>query len=81
MKKLLLGLCMVAALTGCTSRTEYGSCVGVNDTQDPALHYKVSSWNVAMGIIFIETIIAPIVVVNDQLYCPVGKQQATKGAV
>lgn len=75
MKKLLLALLTVTMLAGCTSRTEHGACVGVNDPQQSDLYYKVDSWNVFMGILFIETIIVPIVVVNDQLYCPAGKKE------
>lgn len=74
MKKSLLALVAVAMLAGCTTRTEYGACIGLSDDRNPELTYKLSSWNVFLGIIFIETIIAPIMVVNDSLYCPVGKK-------
>ncbi len=65
-------------LAGCTQRTEYGACVGINDAQDPALTYKVSVWNAFLGIFLVETIIVPLVVVIDDLYCPVNKKPVAK---
>jgi hypothetical protein len=62
----------VILLTACTNKTEYGSCVGIGDKQNPKLHYKVSAWNVTMGILFVELIAPPIFVVLDETYCPVG---------
>lgn len=74
MKKALLILLAVMVLAGCTSRTEYGDCVGINDSdRDPALRYKIDVWNVILGVIFVETVIVPAFVVIDQTYCPVGK--------
>ena len=74
MKTLAIAVLLVAALSGCSNTTEYGNCVGVDDERDPSLNYKLSAWNIAMGIIFVETIIAPIVVAVDELYCPVGNK-------
>lgn len=69
-------LFLITALlfTACTTRTEYGHCVGLSDDRDPKLHYKVSVWNVFLGVAFVETIIVPIIVVVDDLYCPVGEK-------
>ena len=72
MKKILMIACMVALLAGCTTRTQYGECVGIGDDKNPTLHYKADVWNVFLGIVFVETVIVPLVVVFDELECPVG---------
>jgi Slime mold cyclic AMP receptor len=74
MKKLLPILFIAALLAGCTTRTDYGDCVGINDNKDTHLVYKVSVWNAVLGVVFIETIIVPIIVIIDNLYCPVSKK-------
>jgi len=61
-------------LAGCTSKTEFGSCIGMADDKDPALIYAVSKWNLFMGILGIEIIIPPILVAVNQMYCPVGRK-------
>jgi hypothetical protein len=75
MKKLLLIVCATAILAGCTTRTDYGDCVGAGEDKNPALTYKLDIWNTFLGILFVETIIVPIVVVANELYCPVGKKE------
>ena len=72
MKKLLILALILFSCISCTSQTQYGKCVGIADDKDPKLIYKLDTTNMVLGIIFIETIIVPIVVVNDQLFCPVG---------
>ena len=76
MKKLILITTILATMlmAGCTSRTEYGQCVGLADDKDPTLHYKVSAWNVFLGVVFIEAILPPIVVAVDDTFCPIGKK-------
>jgi hypothetical protein len=74
MKKILLIAIACAFLAGCTSRTEYGDCIGLGDDKNAELQYKVSIWNAFLGIIFVETIIVPLVVAVDKIYCPVGKK-------
>ena len=71
MKKLFLALIMSVFLTGCTTSTHLGQCIGVTDTPKPGLVYKVSYWNLFMAFIFSETIIVPLVVVFDSIKCPV----------
>lgn len=66
---------VVAAATACTSSTEYGDCIGINDTQSPKLRYRTSTGNIVLAVIFLETIIVPIVVVADELSCPVGPRE------
>ena len=46
-------------------------CVGIDaEERDPKYLYKLSGWNIAMGVIFFEVIIPPIIVIADELYCP-----------
>jgi hypothetical protein len=71
---MLAAILAVTLLVGCTSRTEYGECIGAFDDKKPELHYKASVWNIFLAIIFVETIIVPIYVVVDQSLCPVGKK-------
>lgn len=62
----------ILLLSGCVKHTQYGDCVGIGDDQDPKLKYKLSSRNLAVGIIFFELIVPPIKVAVDETYCPVG---------
>ena len=71
MKK-IIALMLVVLLTGCTSNTEFGLCVGIGEDKNPNLVYKVSAWNVALGILFFELILPPVFVAADEFYCPVG---------
>lgn len=76
MKKFLtvLGLGAALMMSACTSETAFGDCVGFDDDKDPALKYEISTRNVVLGIIFIETIIVPVVVALDEVECPIGKK-------
>lgn len=71
MKKLITILAVAISLTACTSKTEFGECVGVLQDKKPDLEYKLSIWNTAMAIIFSETIIVPVVVIANEYSCPV----------
>lgn len=73
MKRLYLILAL-SLLAGCTSHTEFGPCVGAFDEKDPHLVYKISGWNLGMGLIFFEMIIPPILVITDVTFCPIGKR-------
>lgn len=59
-------------LAGCTSKTDYGPCIGVMDDKNPLLRYKVSTWNVVLAVVFSETLFVPILVLVNQTSCPVG---------
>lgn len=74
MKKILSVMLMAVLLAGCTKRTEFGRCIGIGGDEKPHLEYEVSYWNIFMGFVFSETIVVPIVVAADQLYCPVAKK-------
>lgn len=65
---------LMLALVGCTKSTEYGKCIGLNGTEDPKLVYHYSAWNIGMGVIFFTLVVPPIVVVLDELKCPVEKK-------
>lgn len=64
----------VLILSGCTSRTEFGECVGVADEKKPDLVYKLDAWNVFYGVLFSQTIIVPIVVLANETLCPVARK-------
>ena len=72
MKKLILILTAAAFLSGCTGSTPHGPCVGAFEDRNPKKVYKLSIWNTFLGIVFIETLIVPIVVVSNQVICPIG---------
>lgn len=74
MKKTLALVLAAALLAGCTARTEHGECIGVFDDKDPKLVYKLSAWNLVMGLLFVELLVPPVVVLVDQTFCPIGKK-------
>jgi hypothetical protein len=59
-------------LAGCTSRTEFGNCIGLMEPQKPGLEYKLSIINLVVAVALVETIIVPIVVAATEVSCPVG---------
>ncbi len=69
-----LFLVALLLLSSCDSVTQFGPCIGIADDKDPNLIYKLSGWNVAMGIIFIETVFVPIIVLVDNTFCQVGRK-------
>jgi hypothetical protein len=74
MNKIILCALVAILAAGCTTRTEYGECIGVLQDKKPDLEYKLSGWNTFLAVIFSETIVVPIVVVADDFQCPVGKK-------
>jgi len=70
--KFLVSLMLVALLAGCTSQTHFGPCVGIADEKNPNFVYKVSAWNLVLGLVFFSLIAPPVFVVVDEFYCPVG---------
>lgn len=73
MRTLLLA-CTILCTTACTSETAHGPCIGAFDEKDPHKLYHTNAWNLAMGIIFVELIVPPIVVVVDETQCPYGEK-------
>lgn len=69
MKKLVLA--MVLLFTGCTSSTPHGQCVGINGVEDPKLRYEYNATNIVIGVIFMEMVVPPVIVVLNELKCPV----------
>ena len=65
---------LLLILTGCTESTEYGECIGLGQDKDPELVYRLDKSNAFVAIIFVETIIVPILVLADNIYCPVGQK-------
>jgi hypothetical protein len=58
-------------LTGCRSEVNKIPCVGLNGKKQAGVEYEYSTLNIVLGIIFVETVIVPVVVVLDRLECPV----------
>ena len=70
----LIHLLVALILNGCISETEHGKCVGISDEKDPDLIYKINSTNITIGILFMGLVAPPIIVLVDEIYCPVGKK-------
>lgn len=75
MKKILLIALTAMFLSGCTEKTEFGMCVGAFEDREPGLVYKLDVWNTVLAVIFVETIIVPVVVIANQTVCPVAKKE------
>ena len=74
MKKIVALFIVVFIVSGCTTRTDYGPCIGIADDKDSSLTYKVSAWNLVVGIFFMGLIAPPVFVLVDEFYCPVGRK-------
>lgn len=70
MKTLLLGS-LALLMTGCVTSNSRGVCIGLFDDKKPGVDYELSIRNVALGFIFSETIIVPVVVAAKDFECPV----------
>jgi len=70
----LLSVVLLILISGCTSKTEFGDCIGLADDKKPDLIYKVSAWNVFVAIIGFEMIAPPIFVAIDETFCPIGRK-------
>lgn len=73
MKSMVI-ICVIALLAGCTSKTEFGDCIGIADDRKPNLEYKLSVWNTVLGIAFFGTVFTPVVVLANETFCPVGNK-------
>jgi hypothetical protein len=69
----ILAIVLMLLVTSCTGHTRYGQCIGIDDVGDQNLIYRPSVWNILIGIIFVETIIVPLVVILTEAECPVAK--------
>lgn len=69
---------MLAAimLSGCTSSNQYGNCKGAFDKPEPGVEYELSVWNTVLAIVFVETIVVPVVVVANETVCPINHPPA-----
>ena len=74
--KLIAILLVASALAGCTSKNEYGECIGAFDEKKPGVEYKLSAWNTVLAVIFSETIIVPVIVIANETRCPINAPAA-----
>lgn len=73
--RVALVVSLFAATANCVSETDYGPCVGAFDDKNPDLVYKLSTRNLAVGVIFFSLVLPPIFVVADETFCPVGRRK------
>ena len=78
MRKFLALALLLVTLTACKSHVTLSDgktypCVGLGDDSLRAsnVRYKPSVRNIALGVIFFEVVIPPIVVAVNKFYCPV----------
>ena len=65
-------------LTACTSETHLGRCVGAFEDKDPDLIYKAKTSNIVVAVVFSELIVPPIIVVLNEVYCPIDTKKFGK---
>lgn len=70
MKRLFAISLILLLLSGCTTRTDYGDCIGAFDERDPTKAYKLDVTNTVVAFLFSWTIFVPVVVVANQTWCP-----------
>jgi hypothetical protein len=58
---------------GCRTEVNKVPCIGLNGKKQAGVEYQYSTLNIVLGIIFVETIIVPVIVVLEGLECPVEK--------
>lgn len=71
MRKKLLGIILLATLAACESERPEGKCIGLNGKPKPGVEYEYSTGNIIVGVVFMEMIAPPIIVLLDELKCPV----------
>ena len=71
MKKVIALVAIAAALSGCTSKNEFGNCIGAFDDKKAGVEYRLSVWNTVLAVVFSETIIVPVLVVANETRCPI----------
>jgi hypothetical protein len=74
MNKKILAFGIAASLailsSGCVDSNSRGPCIGIQTAQDKNTSYEWSIRNCAVGIIFSETIIVPVIVLATDCRCP-----------
>lgn len=70
--KMFLAVSLIFSAVGCTEKTQYGKCIGVNQEENPTKVYKANWWNIFVATMLAETIVVPIVTVLNQYKCPEG---------
>ena len=50
-------------------------CIGAFDTRDPRFLYKMSAWNVFIGLLFFELLVPPVIIVANEIFCPISAKE------
>ena len=74
MIKKFIVMLMLSMLVACESSTNLGPCIGIVDTEQEDLVYEISIQNAIVTVIFIETIVVPIIWAIDCAKCPVARR-------
>lgn len=74
--KYIFSIILILSTIGCTSRTEFGSCVGIGEQQKSNLKYKISGLNLFLSVIFFSTMFVPVIVAVNETFCPVGSNES-----
>lgn len=85
MASIMIILMLIIVFSGCADTrvidgVEY-NCYGlfnIESQKNPDIEYRVVIGNVVWGIILIETVIAPVVIVGWYLWEPVAKMDSTR---
>jgi len=62
---------ILLSLTGCTVTSNYGPCVGLLNTLNPVLSYRLSEWHVTFTITDKVFVTPPIYLMIKKENCPV----------
>jgi hypothetical protein len=57
--------------TACESQRGGKNCIGIGEDKEPGVKYEYSTQNIVVGIIFVETIFVPAIVLLKDIRCPV----------
>lgn len=62
---------LLLSLSACTTSNTMGKCVGYSEGSKNLENYSASVWNIFLGVVFAETVIVPVIVAGNNMYCPV----------
>lgn len=75
MRLTILTITICLLNTGCTSKTEFGQCIGILDERDPNLVYKVHVGNMVISLLGLELILPPVYWFSQYALCPIEEKK------